>query len=67
MQTIRDVRNNTIGYLEEGRVGSHDVIFAKNIHQMRLGYYDKADNTTRNMSGMKLFNGNLVQTFIGGK
>ena len=67
MQTIRDLRNNAIGYLEEGRVGAHDVIFAKDLHQMKLGYFDKVDNTTRNMHGMILFKGNMVQTFLGGK
>ena len=67
MQVIRDVRNNAIGYLEEGRVGPHEVVFAKDLHQMKLGYFDKNDNTTRNMNGIKLFNGNMVATFLGGK
>lgn len=67
MQTIRDVRNNAIGYLEEGRIGPHEVIFAKDLRQTKLGYYDKVDNTTRNMKGIILFKGNMVQTFLEGR
>ena len=66
MQTIRDLRNNAIGYLEEGRVGAHEVVFAKNLRQLKLGYFDKNDNTTRDMHGNKLFNGNMVQTLLKG-
>lgn len=67
MQTIRDVRNNAIGYLLEGRIGPHPVIFATDLRHMKLGYFDKIDNTTRNMNGIILFKGNMVQTFLGGK